>query len=63
MTDDNFEIFLTIHANNVLKVIQLILDSILLTQANINKNIIFAFKFLQHCRGSSISTLNFSAIR
>ena len=62
MTDDDFEIFLVIHANNVFKVVQPVLDSILLTQVNIDENNFFAFKFPQHCRGSSISTLNFSAV-
>ena len=47
MTDDNFEIFLAIHANHVFKLVQLVLDSILLTQANIDDNNIFAFKFPQ----------------
>ena len=45
------KIFLATHAHNVFKVFQLVFDIMLLTQAKIDENQIFAFNLPQHCGG------------
>ena len=59
---NNLKIVLAIHAHIVFKVVQLVLGITVLLETNIGENQIFAFKFPRHCGGSSISTLNFSAV-
>ena len=62
ITENNLKIFLVIHAHIVFKVVQLVLGITVLTDANIGENQIFAFNLPRHCGGSSMSTLNFSAV-
>ena len=50
------------HAHNVFKVVQFVLGITVLTETNIVEKQIFAFNLPRHCGGSSISTLNFSAV-
>ena len=56
------KIVLAIHAHTVFKEVELVLGIKVLTEKNIGENQIFAFNLPRHCGGSSISTLNFSAV-
>ena len=56
------KIFLAIHVHIVFKVVQLVLGITVLSETNIGENQIFTFNLPRHCEGSSISTLNFSAV-